>query len=542
MSTDLRTTLNACDNATGFVGDGPTPAVNTTTGQRYQGSGSIESQHSNSDEQMHTTSIGGTRNLAAATVHWLLKDNLVATFANGGVQGVLGDATDLIGYDMAGNNAPGLDLPPFFRAYKLDVSVVVATPGTFNAYSGTEAGLAQTAITRVGIGTLHLAKAVGNVSNIFLDRMSFHLNANYALRINGGTVGTPEGTSDVQGDDITNGWGMVSQPTPNLYQFFASTEWGEPAANADSYFVASGQTWYFIGDNNGGKAVAVGNFKHRLISNATDTQSFVIDSIVLVNTGVRAPFDFSDPNFDLVKLSSCTFNNWGPLTFPAHVAGDKFLASPIFNNCDQIYLDTMAVTNGIFNGTTDANGAILIDTTLQTANQTDLVFNSDGTGHAAEITAVGTYNLSGWEFNGYSTGTDANGGSTGDTNSAIFVNVGAGTVTINITGGLTPSVRSAGATVIINNNVNGTFTGMKDNTELRIYDLSGNELAGIENATAGTVNDRSFSASISGGTDVRIAWVNLNWRVPPNGELFLTWPASDFTFPVTQVIDRTYKN
>ena len=445
MSVDLRTTLNACDSATGFLGDGPTPTVNTTTGQRYEGSGSIQSQHTNADEHMYTSSIGGTRDLSASTVYWLLKDNLVDTFANGGIQGVLSDSTDRIGYDMAGNNAPGLDLVPFYRCYKLDVSVVVATPGTFNAYAGTEANLDQTAITEVGIGTLHLAKAVGNVANIFLDRMSFHLNSGYALRINGGTSGTPEATSDVQGDDITSGWGLVNQAIPGVFGFFGSMEWGEPAANADSYFLASDETWIFIGDNSGGKIVAAGNFKFRLISNATDTQSFVLNSVVLLNVGVRAPFDFSDANFDIVKLTSCTFNNWGVLTFPAFVATDKFLDACIFNNCDQVFFNDMDASNCIFNGSNDADGALLVSVDGSTDSQPDMTFNSDGTGHGVEITTPGDYTFDGWLFNGYSTASPGSNptASTGSTDAMVYNNSG-GAVTISIVGGGTNvTVRNA---------------------------------------------------------------------------------------------------
>ena len=540
MSVDLRQELNDCDAVTGFVGDGPID-VDNTAGFVYEGTNAITTQHSNTDEHIYTTTRTGGGSfpvdLSDATCYLIVKDNLLQTAANGGIMFVLADATpDRVGYGMGGNDDTGIQLDVFWNSYKLDVTERANAPYN-NVFAGALANLDVTAITAVGLGTVHLAKAQGNVDNIKLDRMTYHANGSYGLRVNGGTVGTPETTADLLSDSITNGWGVVSRPLGSQYSFYVPTEFGEPAANADVYFAASDEQWTLIGG-----AVGATHFPFRFVGNATDTIDIKLTNVAITNVGTRAQWDMSDANVDVQQLDACSFTDLGSITGPAASSGNKFFRDCIFNNNDQHDFGTVELTDCIFNGTTNANGAILLDTSLQTANYSGLIFNQDGSGHGIEITAAGTYNLNGFVFNDYSTGTDANGGSTGDANAAIYVNVPTGTVTINITGGLTPSVRSGGATVTVNNNVSGTFTGMKDNTEIRIYDLSRNELAGIEDAVAGSPDDRSFTASISGGTPVRVAFVNLNWRVPPNGELFLTWPATDFTFPVTQVIDRTYNN
>lgn len=450
MSVDLRTELNDGDNVTGFASDGNTPALNTLTGQRYEGTGAIDSQHTNANEHMWTTQTSGgggtfSLDLSDSTVYLMVKDNLVDTFANGGLQISIGDGTDDIGYNVGGNDAVGLSLSPFYNTWKLDVSQAVATPGGFNAYTGSEAALDQTAIDRVGVGTLHLAKAQGNVANIFLDRITYIANGSFGLRINGGTVGTPETMNDVQGDDATNGWGVVNQPAPGQFNFFAPTEWGEPAANADAYFTASGEQWFLIGDNAGGRPLGVGNFPFRVVGNATDTVSFVIDSVVVVGVGTRATFDFSSVNVNTLQLTGVVFTNIGAITFAPHVVTAKKLQDVTFNDCDQVYLDTMEADGLVFNGTTDALGAILLDTTAQTANQTGLAFNSDGAGHAIYITQAGTYDFVDFEFNGF--GADAT------TDAAVYNNSG-GLVTINISGGLSPTVRNgAGASTVINNQV-----------------------------------------------------------------------------------------
>lgn len=70
-------------------------------------------------------------------------------------------------------------------------------------------------------------------------------------------------------------------------------------------------------------------------------------------------------------------------------------------------------------------------------------FNSGGSGHAITVAGTAsTIDLTNLTFSGYA----ASDGSTGD--EAIYVNIASGTVTLNILGGTTPSVRTAGATIV----------------------------------------------------------------------------------------------
>lgn len=438
MSTDLRTELNDCDNVTGFAGDGGSPSLNTLTGQRYEGSGSIDTQHSDTQEHMWTTQTsggGGTFNvdMSDMTVYLMVKDNLVDTYANGGVEITLGDGTDDIGYDVGGNDGVGLAISPFFNAFKIDVSELAGTPGGFTVYAGVEANLTYSAITRVGYGSLHLAKAQGNVANVFLDRITYIANDSPALRINGGTSGTPETMADVQGDDVTNGWAMISNPVGAQFGFFAPTQWGEPSANADAYFEAIDEQWYWIGDNAGGRALGATHFPFSLAGNATDTISFVLTRVVIVNTGTRAQFDMSDADVDTMQLEAVTFDGLGALTFPTVDAGNKFANDCIFNNCDQVDFQSIDADGCVFNGTTNADGAIIWDADDNSEqNQDNLELNSDGTGHAIHISIddalASTFDISGYTFDGYA-------GQSGTAGNRVFFieNPSDGDITINLT-------------------------------------------------------------------------------------------------------------
>lgn len=544
MATDNRTLLNDCSATTGWTGSDAV-TLNSDAGQSYEGGSSLSTQLSNADEQMSTTSIGGTRNLAASTVYMLAKDNLGESFANGGVQLVLGDGTDLIGYDVGGYDRKGLNLPFFFNAYKLDVSVRVTTPGTnFAVYAGSEAALDQTAITVVGYGSLHLAKAAGAIDNVYMDAFRFALNSAYHLTVNAGTVGTPIDFASVVTSDISGGWGMIGNPQGKQYDLFASTEFGTPSGTADSYFEATSFQLYLLGIG-----MAAGNFILRTIGNATGTNSFVLSSGVIVNIDTRAVFDMSDDNMDIFELTSVTFTDLGALTMPNAGGTSRFANACIFNTIDQSSFGTLPMAGATFNGSNDVNGCMIIGNESVT-NKTGFIFNADG-GHAAiEIAPTQTspdtveYTFNGWIFNGFT--------SSPESGAALFINPTDLTtnITINVVGGgSTPSYRVAASysgTVTINNNVSVTLTDLEPNTEVRVYlaedfnsPIDVNQLAGIEDIASPT----EFTFSASAGTVVDIVVFNVNFLLPPNNRIKnFTVPTSDTSFPITQIPDRNFNN
>ena len=87
-----------------------------------------------------------------------------------------------------------------------------------------------------------------------------------------------------------------------------------------------------------------------------------------------------------------------------------------------------------------------------------------------------------------------------------------------------------------------TFDGMKDNTEARVYEAGTNiEIAGIEDATAGTTDNRSFTWSASAGdiVDYKIH----QWSGAPPYDLTVykksyTVPSADTTIDIVQGINR----
>jgi hypothetical protein len=426
--TDNRTQLQDCENVNEVAGDSTAdPQSNTTeSGVVIEGTTALQFQVTNAQEYLayDQDSAGNTFNLdlSDSTVYVMIKDNLHDSFANLGGQIVMDDTADgtsttTIGYAVAGYDVIGLPYEKKYSAMKLDVSVIVASPGTsgvdFFQHNGTEANLDQTIIKQVGYGSIHLIKGQGTIPNTFFDGIYYIANDSYAATISGGTSGTPETMTDLVGDDITVGAGMFSNPIGASFYIFAPTEWGD-SGTGNSGFSGSDEQWFYLGDNGGGHAVGATHFPMRLVGNATGTNHFSQTRVTNINVGTRAQFDFSDANFDEVELDTTTWIDFGALTFWTTDVS-KFCNDSTFINCDQMDLQSADMDGNTWIGTTDADGAIIWDeNTSDVQNQDNSTFISDGTGNAIEIAPTGagpfTYTVDGLITDGYAgqSGTAAN--------------------------------------------------------------------------------------------------------------------------------------
>ena len=530
MSLDNRILINDCEAVGNFATDGGAQLGDTTVaGFFYENTTGIEVQHTNADNATYAiNNSAGTAlnlNLTGTTVYLIAKDNLTDTEANNGVQIVLGDGTRRYGYTVGGNDGGGISLSGYWKGYKIDTSnISLTTPDVTFAGTGT---LAIAAITEVGFGSLHISKARGNITNLFLDYIAYDANTDYHLTINGGTAVTAETFSDVATDDVTAStatppWGIVSEPITGSFSIFTSTEWGD-TGTADSYFETSNESVFLLGET-----IASGNFLFRVVGNTTGTNSFIATNSSFTGvtrlTGSRPIFDWSDANVDVLTLANCGFVNIGTQTFGAN-SGSKSVTGCTFTSCDQISFNGTNVSNTTFNGSNNANGSILVDTASEVSNQTNLTFNADvsGTpsGHAVEINATtGTFVFNNFTFTSgdFSTGTDANGGTTGDANAAVFCSAASGSITISVVGGNTPSVFAPnGVTVTVVNNVSAAITGILGASEIKVLPTSGSPYSGNTLNDTLSISTERVSADIivGDGTDY-VSYSNNNGKVRVN--------------------------
>ena len=267
------------------------------------------------------------------------------------------------------------------------------------------------------------------------------------------------------------------------------------------------------------------------IRNASSRVDWTGISIVALNASQLSPGSLEVVDNADVNIDGCTFVDMTTFSF---LSGSSVVGTT-FRRCGLVTPNGAEFTDNVL---ASPDGTIAVTTTASNlANMQRCSFVSAGTGHGLEITgSAGEYSLIGHKFSGYA----ASNGSTG--NEAVYVNIASGTVTLNVTsGGSTPSIRTAGATVVVVAAVAVTLTGLRDNTEVRVYSAgTTTELAGTESATSGTTDDRSFTFSLAAGTDVDIQVFAVAYE-PVRLEGF-TVPTSDSSVPIEQRFDRNYVN
>jgi len=230
-------------------------------------------------------------------------------------------------------------------------------------------------------------------------------------------------------------------------------------------------------------------------------------------------------------LDNCTFNNIGTTQLQAAVT-----ASSTWIGCSTVNQSGSIINVSTFNNTSAPVSALVSDRPDRVTNST---FISTGTKHGIEVTAAGNYIFTGNTLTGFDSGSNAN--------EFLYFNPTGGTGDLTLTvvsGNGTIEFRNASTgTVTIVNSVTVTLTGLKDNTEVRIFESTNSypqtELAGIEDATDGTTNDRSFSFSLEIGTVVDIVIHNKDYKYLRIEDFELTETQD---LPVTQIFDRNYDN
>jgi len=248
--------------------------------------------------------------------------------------------------------------------------------------------------------------------------------------------------------------------------------------------------------------------------------------------GTKTPGTLTMSDDATVNIASCNFIDWGVFTFLTNAT----VLTTTFLGCAQIVVGGSTFTGCAFDNGSDT---VLASTPANAALITNSVFTSDGTGNGLEITGTAAnITLSGLDFNGYSLTTDADKG--------IFVNIATASTTIIISGGseitAASHVRTAGCVVTVSADVSITFDQMKDDTEVRVYETGTNiEIDGIEDVTAGTTNNRSFTWASPASTVVDYVIHHFSGTAPfyktirKNGYVV---PATNTTININQLINR----
>lgn len=537
--TDTRVTLNEADNTTGWVSnEGLT--VFTTDPDPVEATGCLGAAVST--ETSYVSASQAATNITNTLCYvWVLANGTMDTVANGGIALVLSDGTNRIGFHLAGSDRAAFRHatgPVGWQCLLLDTSQL---PTAFTVLAGTRANLNLTAITQIGAQYKTLSKALGGGSNCFTDVVR---RGNGGLILTAGTVGSPGTFDDIAAADRSTlnltAYGIVRELGAGLFGCQGRLTFGSTTNGVVSYFQESNTTLVFENRN-----LATDKYSIVVQGNTTANTTFILGTrggeglgsqgvTLAAGIGVAAAFNASDVNIQNLGIYGCNFNGISQgVTFSSSTtnAPNHEIFATTFAACGAV---TVGLTE--FRNNTIANSIAPSATILSsTVNVSDLSFVSSGTGHAITITAPGTYDFTNFTYEGYA----ATNGTTGN---EVFYNNSGGAITVNVSGGNTPTVRnSAGSTTTIVSTVSITLTGMKENTEIRVYEAgTSTEIAGIEIATAGTVDNRTFTFSATPDQLVDIITFNLNWISDPLRNFSI--PSANSNIPIAQRVDRVYFN
>lgn len=257
-------------------------------------------------------------------------------------------------------------------------------------------------------------------------------------------------------------------------------------------------------------------------SAATSAAAWDFTGLVVVKGTVtlRPVTTFNKMSFSTcnsISLLGCTLTNSSISGIPATSAT---LITDASTNIDYCNFDTTTLTAG-------NHMCSLVDPSIFTYCS---FTGSGASGHAIRITTPGTYTLTGNTFVGY--------GATASTSAAIF-NESGGLVTINVAGGgSAPTYRNgAGASTVVNANVQITLTGLQNPSEVRVFNAgTSTEISGTG---AESVITGSHAFGVPSGTTVDISILSLDYE---NTRIKNFSTTADTSVPVSQVLDRQYQN
>lgn len=475
-------------------------------------------------EILHTLAAPDDLSAGVLVYIWVLPLGTMDSVANYGVSAVLGDGTNTNKYQVAGAEKAVFrhySGQPSYQCILIDTGALptgAALRGTFGSFN-------DAAVTELGANYKTLSKALGGGNNCFTDVIKY---GNGGLTIIG--TETTDLLTDLSALDASNAnggaYGICRDLGGGVFGVQGKILLGDTGSGNDTLSIED-QTLKF--ENFSG----IGTDKFGIvIQGGTGTQAITFKNSTLfspVGVGVYLTATETDVNsFDMTGCLIKNFDQSISLCADATNGPNHDISDNSFVACAQINPGKTAFQDNIIDSTANADGGMLIDSGVSMTNISGLDFISDGTGHAIYITHASTYTFTSFSYTGY--GAD-------DTTDAVVYNNSGGLVTINLSGGGTPTVRNgSGASTDVNVSRTLTITNLISASEVRIIDPSDNsELDGIE--SSGTTFPYVYTYTPA--TTVHIVVLHIDYeyeRIP------YTLTDSDENFPVQLKDDRVYSN
>lgn len=332
-----------------------------------------------------------------------------------------------------------------------------------------------------------------------------------------------------QNDNNNNRWGLI-QATPGGYLWKGRMQLGSASNAVD--FRDSNVTIFIAWTP---KVTA--NFNTIEVLNASSNIEMTgFTFICLDPSGTASKGRWITTNDATIALTNCTFVDMATFVFDSNSTIDGVK----FTRCGQVTQGGGDFDNCVFDESTAAV-ALLVD---NPDNIDDCTFNSDGTGHAIQLTSAcagNSYTLTNLWVSGYAS-------SDGSTGNEVIYNDSGGAVTINVDGGSgvsNISVRNGtGASTTLVANYSFTVKGLELNTEVTIVTAgTSTELFHAENATTSDGDGKyQVTYSHSGGASVDVLIHHVSYQPDVNNIYNLTLPSVNSEVKVNMFADLNYEN
>ena len=544
--TDHRTIHNEADAITNWTG---AATLFTADPDPVESTGNIGYVVSNATVDAYPTqaAVNLTNRLIYA---WVLPRGAMDTLALGGVSIHLGDGTNRIAYHRAGSNVSAFrheSGPVFWQCVVLDTS---NRPTLTTTRAGVLANLNITAITQLGVTFKTLSKAIGGISNCFVDIIrygDFTANNGAMITISSGTVADPGTFADIALLDRSTGnqqgYGIVRELGSGLYGVQGGLRFG--SATTSTYFKdnnvsvafedrglssSTAYTIYILGNATTSTTFQLGN-KVGTGNNAGGNQGCSIT----VPPNVGCSFVSTDTNVNNVFLYGSTLSGF---------------SRGVQMRTNQEFIGSVLTLSGTF----EPNGASVINSTISSSinttaslvtsvadmnNIVNTTFSSNN--RALKLTSTGTYSFVGLKFSN---------------NTFDIENASTGLITINTDAETTVATftnTNGGSTVIIATK-SYTIKNIIEGTEIRIFkqsdltELGGAEVvgispSGINNVVVSSDTDNPgrykvvYSYNYSGDIPIFVVAHSRQYQWLRQNDILTS---SDKSLTIVQLFDRQY--
>lgn len=532
---DTRTVVTEADSLTGWTGH-RSPEIFTSSPDPVELSSCIGVQVSTETGWLIYTAGGSVDLSAGVLVYvWVLANGIMDTTVNGGIQLIIGDGTNTIGFHIAGSDKAVFRHSDGSVAWQCLVLDTGNLPSDTTAHAGSAGSLDLTAITEWGGGFKTLVKSVGGTENCFVDVIRY---GNEGLIVLGGTSGDPGTFEEIAAEDVddTDGkaYGIIREIGSSTYSIQGSLTFGS-TGSTDTYFKDLSTILLFED-----RDLLDDKYKITITGSSTSTTEFYLGTkagtgddadgldgcSITVPATSSAEFICTHAEVDEVGIYGSTFSGFTEgMTFnpSSNGAGHELAGSKLSENgvCD---LGQMITRNCTFTVYTETSASLIWNDDINIKN-CEFTNNSSSLNDSAGIQHLqtGSFTYDNLTFAG---------------NDYDIFNNSLGLVTIAATNGSDPgtSINTGASSTVINNSKTHTVTGLE--TGSRVIWIRVSDDAELENQPEAS-GEAAYVYNYAGDVDVDVQILSLT---SINKIITTTLTADNVDLPAGQTTDRFYFN